>query len=152
MLTLFHQKVDATDWFLHLQTFRHLSSFHVPEPDSLIIGTADQALASKQEGGTKVGVSGQEANALRDSVPEVGLAMMKRTIKRIPETGWAERSAEKVEKRTTHQELKAAGAGLDRKPLWQDNDVAKEKGAARLVATFWIPRLLSRQHPCMQCI
>lgn len=40
--TFISQKINATDRFLDLQTFLHFSSFDVPEPDGLIVGSTDQ--------------------------------------------------------------------------------------------------------------
>ena len=69
--TLVGKEVDATDRLLDLQTLLHLARLDIPEPDSLVVRSADETLAAQQQRRAVVGMAVEEANALRDTISEV---------------------------------------------------------------------------------
>ena len=87
--TLVGKEVDATDGFLDLQALLHLARLDIPEPDSLVIRPADETLSAQQQRRAIVGVAIEEADALREPIPEVRLAVVKRPIQGLPRFSWA---------------------------------------------------------------
>jgi hypothetical protein len=81
---LLRQKINTTDRLLDSQTFLHLPRFNIPEPDCLVITSTDQSLAAKEESRAEIGVSMEEAQALRKRVCKVGFTVVEGTVERFP--------------------------------------------------------------------
>ena len=64
-LTLVREEVDAADGLLDLQAFLHLTRVDIPEPNCLVVRAADETLPAQEQRRAVVGVSIEEADALR---------------------------------------------------------------------------------------
>ena len=83
-LTLIGEEVDAADRLLDLQALLHLARLNIPEPDSFVVGAADETLAAQEQRRAVVGMPIEETDALRKTIPEVRFAMVKGTVQRLP--------------------------------------------------------------------
>lgn len=83
--TFFVQEVDTANGLLDLQTLGHLASFDIPEPNRLVVGTADQTFALQEQRSAVVRVTSQEADILGKGILEIRLPMVQGTIQRLPD-------------------------------------------------------------------
>lgn len=70
------QKIETADSFLNLETFLLFASLDIPNTDRLVVAPTDEALASKQQPGTKLGMTVEEPDMLRDCILPVGFTMV----------------------------------------------------------------------------
>jgi hypothetical protein len=81
---LLRQKINTANRLLDSQTLLHLPRLDIPEPDCLVIASADQSLASEEERRTEISVSVEEAQGLREGMCEVGFAVVKGAVEGLP--------------------------------------------------------------------